>query len=102
MPRIVFVVLALFLVWRILSAIGKRASGSNFGADSFSRFAPRQRRRRMDEQSERVCQRPEELLLCLGCGTYVPAERALTDGNGQVFCSEACRGSVDSGRADGS
>jgi hypothetical protein len=94
MPRIVLVVLALFLVWRILSAIGKRASSSKFGADSFSRFAPRQRRRRMDERRERTGQGPEELLLCESCGTYVPSGRSITDGGGSVFCSETCRTSA--------
>ncbi len=32
----------------------------------------------------------ETLLPCVVCGTYVPASRALTGGEG-VFCSEACR-----------
>jgi hypothetical protein len=34
----------------------------------------------------------ETLLPCVVCGTYVPASRALTGGEGEVLCSEGCRG----------
>ena len=36
----------------------------------------------------------ETLLPCAVCGTYVPASRAIEaeGGDGEVFCSEGCRG----------
>jgi hypothetical protein len=33
----------------------------------------------------------ETLVPCAVCGTYVPASRALTGGEGEVLCSEGCR-----------
>ena len=91
MPRIVFFVLALFVLWRLLSAIGKRGSSTGLGADSYSRFHPRQRRRRMDLDDAPPTGRPEELFRCVQCGTYVPDGRALTGEGDDVFCSESCR-----------
>jgi hypothetical protein len=91
MPRIVFFVLALFVLWRLLSAIGKRGSSTGLGADSYSRYHPRQRRRRMGLDDTSPPGRPEELLRCVQCGTYVPDGRALTDEEDDVFCSESCR-----------
>jgi len=91
MQRILFIVLVLFVVWRLLGALGKRVASSGLGADSYSRFAPRQRRRRKEQSRENADRHPEELVPCLGCGTFVPTGRILGDGEGRVFCSDACR-----------
>lgn len=91
MQRIVFIVLALFVLWRVLRAFGKRAAASGLGADSYSRFNPRQRRRRLDLDDEPRPNSPEELVQCGRCGTYVPAGRALVGEDGDVFCSQSCR-----------
>jgi len=88
--RILFVVIVLFLVWRVVTAWGRRLRRDQPSADSFSRFSAksRERRRRGDPV-------PEELVSCDSCGTYVPLHKALASKNGRHFCSEACR------RADG-
>ena len=91
MSRIVFVVLVLFVVWRLLSAIGKRTSSASLGADSFSRFHPRQRRRRMDREDGPRQPSPEELFKCVHCGTYAPVGRALAGEGFDVFCCQPCR-----------
>jgi hypothetical protein len=90
MPRIVFFVLLLFVLWRVLSALGKRRSSSGLGADSYSRFHPRQRRRRREMDATERSSKPEELLKCLSCGTYVPSERAIVGEGDHVFCSQSC------------
>ncbi len=91
MSRIVFIVLALFVVWRVLSSLGKRSAAGGLGADSFSRFSPQQRRRRLDLDGEPPDETPEELLRCVHCGTYVPRGRALPGEGNDVFCNQACR-----------
>jgi len=91
MPRIVFFVFALFLMWRVLSALGKRRSAGGLGADSYSRFSPRQRRRRLDLDNEEEQHPPEELSECRYCGTYVPRGRALPGKGDDVFCTRNCR-----------
>ncbi len=93
MSRIVVLVLALFVLWRALSAFGKRASSRGLGADSYSRFSPEQRRRRAEQRSGV----PEDLLECASCGTFVPQRRALVAGDGRVFCSPECREVCDKG-----
>ena len=97
MQRIFLIVLALFLVWRVLSAFGKRAAKAGFGADSFSRFSPEQRRRRRERDSAGDGARPEELLECLRCGTYVPGGRAFRDEAGRPFCGEPCCRAFETG-----
>jgi hypothetical protein len=97
MSRIVLAVLALFVVWRLLSALGKRFVSQGLGADSYSRFSPNQRRRRAERRSPG----PEELLECSACGTFVPSGRALPGTDHRVFCSAACRDAAsDPGRHD--
>jgi hypothetical protein len=91
MSRIVFFVFALFLMWRVLSALGKRRSAGGLGADSYSRFSPRQRRRRMDLDGATEQLPPEELCECLQCGTFVPRGRAISGDGDAVFCSRSCR-----------
>ena len=90
MQRILIVVVALIVVWRILVSIGRRLSDKAPGADSFSRFSPEARRRRQ-QWSEATQGRVEELVECTRCGTFVPAGRALTDGDHRVYCSDECR-----------
>lgn len=91
MPRIVFIVLALFLVWRVLAALGRRRFAGDLGADSYSRFSPRRRRRRLDLDGAAEESSPEELCECLQCGTYVPRGRARVGEDGSVFCNQTCR-----------
>ena len=91
MPRIVFFVLALFVMWRLLSSLGRRRASSDLGADSYSRFSPQQRRRRMDLENDPPNPSPEELSECAHCGTYVPAGSALFAHGDTVFCGEQCR-----------
>ena len=89
MKRILIVVVVLLVVWRVLSAIGRRQAGMAPGADSFSRFSPEARRRR--RQTSGVRGGAEELVECPACGTFVPVGRALPNGGGRLFCTETCR-----------
>ena len=95
MQRILVVVIVLLVVWRILAAIGRRLNEKAPGADSFSRFSPEARRQRK-RWSESRRERPDELVECSACGSFFPAERALTAGDSRVVCSEACRRSLES------
>lgn len=95
LQRILLVVLVLFVVWRLLVAIGRRAGRSGHGADSFSRFSAERRRRRREWDAHRQEDRPDELVPCSRCGTYVPSRRALTSGSGAVYCSPGCRDGVE-------
>jgi len=89
MQRILLVIVVLLVVWRILATIGRRLSEKAPGADSFSRFSPEARRRR--RQWTGSGPGVEELVECVACGTFIPAGRALSDGQSRVFCSEDCR-----------
>jgi hypothetical protein len=91
LSRIVIIVLVLFVAWRVLTSLGKRASATGHGADSYSRFSPRSRRRRMDQRPGGRDPALEELLPCAGCGTFVPVDRALRGTDDLLYCSEACR-----------
>ena len=92
--RILVVVVVLFLIWRFVSAWGKKLRRDTPGADSFSRFSGKSRDRRGQRGRE-----PEELVACDGCGTYVPAQRALSTDGRIHFCSDSCRrASEDSAR----
>jgi hypothetical protein len=90
MQRLLLIILALVVVWRILAMIGRRLSEKSPGADSFSRFSPEARRRRR-QSSQNQTGTMEELVECVTCGTFVPVGRALSDGSSRVFCSEDCR-----------
>ena len=96
MQRILLVVVALLVVWRILSVLGKRLSEKAPGADSFSRYSPEARRRRKQWSSEQRGE-AEELIECSSCGTFVPAGRALAGDRGGSFCSDDCRRQVADG-----
>ena len=90
LQRILLIVAILFLIWRVLSAWGKRLVRDAPGADSYSRFSgfKRSQRRRWHSEAD---SEPEELVACARCGTYVPARRALAVGDGLRFCSQECR-----------
>ena len=96
MQRILFIVVVLLVVWRLLTAIGRRLSNKAPGADSFSRFSPEARRRRKQWTGGGQPQ-VEELVECVACGTFVPTGRALSDGSSLVFCSQECRHSATAG-----
>lgn len=87
LQKVLIVIAALYIVWRLLTARGRRMADTGAGADDFSRFSYRSRKRRQRQQRQRA----EELLQCAACGTYIPAERALTAGDDRVFCSESCQ-----------
>ncbi|MEJ2581576.1 MAG: PP0621 family protein [Acidobacteriota bacterium] len=89
MQRILLVVIVLLVVWRILATIGRQLSEKAPGADSFSRFSPEARRRRRQWANEDG-NTAEELVECAVCGTFVPAGRALANGEDRFLCSEEC------------
>jgi len=93
MQRILLIVVVLLVVWRTVAAIGRRLSEKAPGADSFSRFSPEARRRRQ-QWAGGESGKAEELVECTACGTFVPAGRALSDGDNRAFCSEDCRHQV--------
>lgn len=97
MQRILILVVVLLVVWRILSAFGRRLSEKAPNADSFSRFSPEARRRRQ-QWSGGENRKVEELVECSHCGTFVPSGRALAKDGGGAFCSEECRRQVADGR----
>lgn len=87
LQRILLIIVVLYALWRVVTAWGRRLGRDSPGADSYSRFHPDKRRQRTrDRQAE-----PEKLVACSRCGTYVPAQRALTAGGDRVFCSPECR-----------
>jgi ribosomal protein L32 len=90
LQRILLIVAILFVIWRILSAWGRRLIRDSPGADSYSRFSPfkRSQRRRWHSEANSA---PEELVACARCGTYVPVRRALSVGDDLRFCGEECR-----------
>lgn len=87
LQRILLAILVLYVVWRLVTAWGRRLAHRSPGADSYSRFRPDKRRQRTDVRAAE----PEQLVPCARCGTYVPARRALTAGGSEVFCSPECR-----------
>ncbi len=91
LTRLLLVVAALYLVWRVLSSLGRRLHDSGAGAEDFSRFSARRR----DRDEDRV--QTENLVPCDVCGTFVPDSRALAGRTGGAFCSEACRRSAELG-----
>jgi len=90
LQRIALIVLVLFVLWRILSAFGRRLGQDAPGADSFSRFSPEKRRRRR-QRAAAEAEPPEELVACSWCGTYIPVQRALPAGDGLRVCGTECR-----------
>lgn len=94
LQRILIVVLVLYVVWRLLSAAGRRADRVAPGADSYSRFSPEKRRQRRQQATDAG---DERLVECSVCGTLVPAARILTAASGQVLCSDDCRRRLEQG-----
>lgn len=91
MQRVLILVLALFVLWRVLRALGKRTADTGLGADSYSRFSPQQRRRRRGAGGDPPGAEPEELVACASCGTFVPRGRALIGDGNEVYCDRGCR-----------
>ena len=46
MQRIIIIVALLYVLWRVLAALGRRTAASGKGAEDFSRFNARSRDRR--------------------------------------------------------
>jgi hypothetical protein len=99
LQRIVLIILALYALWRILTAWGRRLGREGPGADSYSRFNPDRRRQRTGRRSDGPSS-PEQLVACSQCGTYVPTRRALTVSGGLFFCGEECRNAHELPTAD--
>ncbi len=98
MQRIIIIVVVLYVLWRVLTAMGRRTAASGKGAEDFSRFNARSRDRRRaakERQAENV-----ELIACAHCGTFIPTDRALTSGDGVVCCSRDCANLLEGERAD--
>lgn len=88
MQRIIIIVAVLYVLWRVLAAMGRRTAASGKGAEDFSRFNARSRDRRRaakERQAENV-----ELIACAHCGTFIPTDRTLTSGEGVMCCSRDC------------
>jgi hypothetical protein len=98
LQRVLVLVLLLYVVWRVVTAWGRRLRRESAGAESYSRFSSYRQRQRRREAAAQI-RKPEELVECAQCGTYVPIRRVLTAGDGASYCSERCRerASVGSG-----
>ncbi len=95
MQRIIIIVALLYVLWRVLAALGRRTAASGKGAEDFSRFNARSRDRRRaakERQAENV-----ELIACAHCGTFIPSDRALKSGVGAVCCGRRCADALESG-----
>lgn len=88
MQRIVLIVAALFVLWRLLTALGKRSATTRRGAEDFSRFSAKSRDRRREAARRR--DDGGDLVACHHCQTMIPASRAVTVGSSGTFCSQAC------------
>lgn len=98
MQRIIIIVAVLYLLWRVLTAWGRRTAASGRGAEDFSRFSARSRDRRREAKERQAAN--VELIACARCGTFVPVDRALTSGEGVVCCSRDCVAALEGGSAD--
>jgi hypothetical protein len=85
--RIALLVLVLFIIWKLLSVMGKRHARA--GAEDFSKFSARSRERRRRQQEQREADR--DLAACALCGTNVPVDRMLIASGGEQVCSPECR-----------
>ena len=94
MQRIVVIVAVLYVLWRVLTALGRRVSAAGKGSEDFSRFSVRSRDRRKEAKQRQTAN--VELIACANCGTFVPGDRALTAGKGVVCCSPQCVAVLDS------
>ncbi len=101
LQRIALVVAVLYVVWRILSAYGRKLGRTTDGADRFSRFSRRERDRWARADGAEQAPPREELVACAACGTMIPASRARLSSDGRRVCSEGCRKTADAVRDDG-
>ena len=95
MQRIIIIVAVLYILWRVLAALGRRSVAEGKGAEDFSRFSGRSRVRRRDARERQTTN--VELIACAQCGTLIPADRALASGEGVVCCSRPCVDALESG-----
>lgn len=79
MTRLLVLALLLYILWMAVGNFMRKLKA----AVSSGALRP-------EEPAARPAAIEETLVPCVVCGTYVPASRALTGGEG-VFCSEACR-----------
>ena len=95
MQRIIIIVAVLYVLWRVVTAIGRRSVASGKSAEDFSRFNARSRDRRREAKERQTAN--VELIACSRCGTFVPADRALNSVEGVVCCSRECVEVLESG-----
>ncbi len=86
--RLLVLIVILYVLWRILVAVGNRQRRTAARADDFSRFSARRRDRFRDEG--------ETLAPCDRCGVHVP-ESWLVAGRSGRYCGEACREAAQRG-----
>jgi len=97
--RTLFIIIVLYLVWRVLHAYSRRVAEQSRGAQDFSRFS--RRRREPDDESRQPVDTGDDLTACARCGVLVPRGRVTRSGTGDLYCSDGCRDavSIESGRA---
>lgn len=88
MQRIIIIVAVLYVLWRVLGAMGRRSAAAGQGAEDFSRFNVRSKDRRRAAKARQA--EDVELIPCAHCQTLVPADRALSISSGVVCCSRQC------------
>lgn len=90
LQRIAVICLVLFVIWRLLAALGRRGQGA--GADSYSRFSPEARRRRRAGAAG-----SNRLVACAGCEAMIPEDRALSVSGGRFACGSECLDRLERG-----
>lgn len=93
MQRIIIFVAVLYVLWRVLAAMGRRSAASGRGAEDFSRFNVRSKDRR--EAARARHEEDVELIPCAHCQTLVPADRALSLPSGVTCCSRRCADALE-------
>ena len=92
MSRLLLIVIALYVLWRVLGLWGRRITREGAGSQDYSRFSGRRR-----DRSDRGEAEPHrDLVEWVGCGTYVPEDRGSLTADGRVFCSSRCRSEHES------
>ncbi len=90
LQRIALVVAVLYVVWRIISAYGRKLGRTADGADRFSRFSRRGRDRWTPPLDAEPEPRREDLVECAACGTMIPASRTRLTADCRRVCSDVC------------
>ena len=80
MQRIIIIVAVLYLLWRVLTAMGRRSVASGKGAEDFSRFNARSRDRRRAAKERQATN--VELIAC----AHVRYRMVLPEGYGVHRC----------------